>query len=123
VVDTGMHALKWDREKALSFLRAHTTLTADEAANEIDRYVVNPGQALAYMVGELEFQRLRRTAEARLGPRFDLREFHDVLLTHGAVPMAVVARTVAHWLDAKQPSAAQAPPEGSGGARTAPERK
>jgi len=125
VVDTGMHALKWDREKALSFLRDHTTLTAGEAANEIDRYVVNPGQALAYMVGELEIQKLRRTAEARLGPRFDLREFHDVILTHGAVPMAVAARTVAQWLDAKQPPAAPVPSaqEGSAGAQTAPERK
>ena len=125
VVDTGMHALKWDREKALSFLRDHTTLTAGEAANEIDRYVVNPGQALAYMVGELEIQKLRRTAEARLGPRFDLREFHDVILTHGAVPMAVAARTVAQWLDAKQPPAAPVPSaqEGGAGAQTAPERK
>lgn len=107
VVDTGMHALKWEREKALAFLREHTTLTADEAANEIDRYVVNPGQALAYLVGELALQRLRREAEERLGPRFDLKEFHGVVLHHGAVPLSVVARQVGRWLDAKQPGGAR----------------
>jgi uncharacterized protein (DUF885 family) len=98
VVDTGMHALHWDRDKALQFLRDHTTLTADEAANEIDRYVTMPGQALGYMVGEVEFFDLRKRARDRLGDRFDLKAFHQVVLGRGAVPMSSLARIVDAWL-------------------------
>jgi uncharacterized protein (DUF885 family) len=101
VVDTGMHALKWDREKALQFLVEHTTLTQDEAANEIDRYLVMPGQALGYMIGESEIFRLREKAQQRLGDKFDVKEFHDVVLSHGAVPIGVLARLVDDWLDAR----------------------
>ncbi|GAC1346499.1 MAG: DUF885 domain-containing protein [Myxococcales bacterium] len=101
VVDTGMHALHWDRDRAIAFLRAHTTLSPSEAANEIDRYVTMPGQALAYLVGELEIFRLRRAAEQRLGDRFELKEFHDVLLTHGALPLPEAGRLVFEWLDRK----------------------
>ncbi|MFL5423392.1 MAG: DUF885 domain-containing protein [Myxococcales bacterium] len=107
VVDTGMHALKWDREKALQFLIDHTTLTHEEAANEIDRYVVMPGQALAYMVGETEILRLRDKARQRLGDKFDVKEFHDVVLSHGAVPLGVLSRVVDDWLSgggAKKPA-------------------
>ena len=67
VVDTGMHALKWNRERALQYLREHTTLAPEEAANEIDRYAIHPAQALAYMVGELELFRLRDEARKRMG--------------------------------------------------------
>lgn len=98
VVDTGMHALKWDREKALRFLRDHTTLTPDEASNEIDRYIIMQGQALAYLVGELEFFRLRHQAEEKLGKKFELKAFHDVVLNHGAVPMTVVEKLVDDWI-------------------------
>ena len=101
VVDTGMHALHWNREKALQFLRDHTTLPAQEAENEIDRYVIMPGQALAYMVGEQEIFRLRHQAEQRLGDRFDLKEFHDVVLDHGAVPLSVLGRLVDEWVQRK----------------------
>ncbi|HWE24401.1 MAG TPA: DUF885 domain-containing protein [Myxococcales bacterium] len=94
VVDTGMHALKWNRERALQFLREHTTLAPDEAANEIDRYATHPAQALAYMVGELELFRLRDDAHKRLGDRFDLRAFHDAVLAHGAVPLSSLERIV-----------------------------
>jgi uncharacterized protein (DUF885 family) len=92
VVDTGMHALKWDRERALAYLREHTTLSADEAANEIDRYAIDPAQALAYMVGELELFRLRDQTRQRMGERFDLRAFHDAVLAHGAVPLSSLER-------------------------------
>jgi uncharacterized protein (DUF885 family) len=95
-----MHALKWDREKALQFLIDHTTLTQEEAANEIDRYLVMPGQALAYMVGESEILRQRDKARQRLGDKFDVKEFHDVLLSHGAVPLGVLSRLVDDWLPA-----------------------
>ena len=101
VVDTGMHALHWDREKALRFLRDHTTLPEQEAENEIDRYVIMPGQALAYMVGEQEIFRLRHEAERRLGDKFDLKEFHDVVLDHGAVPLVVLGRMVEEWVQRK----------------------
>jgi uncharacterized protein (DUF885 family) len=92
VVDTGMHALKWDRARALAYLREHTTLSADEAGNEIDRYAIHPAQALAYMVGELELFRLRDEARKRMGERFDLRAFHDAVLAHGAVPLSSLER-------------------------------
>ena len=101
VVDTGMHSLRWDRDRALAFLRDHTTLSPDEAANEIDRYVIMPGQALAYLVGELEIFRLRRAAEQRLGERFDLKELHDVILSHGAIPLPELGRLVGEWIDRK----------------------
>src|SRR5229473_3173259 len=94
VVDTGMHALKWDRERALSYLREHTTLSPDEAANEIDRYAIHPAQALAYMVGQLELFRLRDEARKRMGDRFDLRAFHDAVLAHGAVPLSSLERVL-----------------------------
>ena len=102
VVDTGMHSLHWDRERALQFLREHTTLPDQEAANEIDRYVVWPGQALAYMVGELELMRIRREAEQRLAGKFDLKEFHEVVLNHGAIPLRTLARIAGEWLDRKR---------------------
>jgi uncharacterized protein (DUF885 family) len=94
VVDTGMHALKWNRNRALQFLREHTTLSDEEAANEIDRYAIHPAQALAYMVGELELFRLRDDARKSMGDRFDLRSFHDAVLAHGAVPLSSLERIV-----------------------------
>ena len=102
VVDTGMHALKWDRAKALQFLIDHTTLTPDEAANEIDRYLIMPGQALGYLVGELEMFRLRHQAEKQLGDRFDIKAFHEVVLNHGAVPLPVLAKLVGDWTAEQQ---------------------
>jgi uncharacterized protein (DUF885 family) len=104
VVDTGMHALKWDREKALQFLLEHTTLTKNEAANEIDRYLVMPGQALGYMIGESEIFRLRDLARQRLGDKFDIKEFHQVVLSHGAVPLTVLATLIGEWLDRPGPA-------------------
>jgi uncharacterized protein (DUF885 family) len=101
VVDTGMHALKWDRERAVQFLREHTTLAPEEAANEIDRYAIYPAQALAYMVGQLELFRLRESASAKLGTSFDLRDFHDAVLAHGAVPLSSLERIVNDYVHAR----------------------
>jgi uncharacterized protein (DUF885 family) len=90
VVDTGVHALGWTREAAEQFLLEHTALSPANIRNEVDRYITWPGQALAYKTGELELLRLRREAEATLGPRFDIKRFHDAVLQGGSVPLTVL---------------------------------
>ena len=94
VVDTGLHQLGWSRGQAVDYLLANSALTRTNVENEVDRYVAWPGQALAYMVGRLELVRLRELAQARLGGRFDLRAFHDVVLGTGGVPLSVLAEVV-----------------------------
>jgi uncharacterized protein (DUF885 family) len=103
VVDTGMHALGWTRGQAIDFLKQHSALGENNIANEVDRYIVWPGQALAYKVGQLEIVRLRREAEARLGPRFDIKRFHDAVLGAGAVSLPVLQGLVAAWLEEEAP--------------------
>ncbi|MBC8121427.1 MAG: DUF885 domain-containing protein [Gemmatimonadaceae bacterium] len=98
VVDSGMHALGWDRQKALDYLYENTALSKLDAENEIDRYIIWPGQALAYKVGQLEILRLREQAKERLGSRFDLRQFHDVVLKNGAVTLPVLEAQVNAWV-------------------------
>ncbi len=93
VVDTGMHAFGWSRDRAIAFMLEHTALAADNVINEIDRYITWPGQALAYKLGQLEIQRLSDEARARLGGRFDVRAFHDAVLRNGALPLPTL-RTV-----------------------------
>ncbi|HKE15914.1 MAG TPA: DUF885 domain-containing protein [Kofleriaceae bacterium] len=99
VVDTGIHAMGWTREEAEKYMREHTALTDENIRNEVDRYISWPGQALAYKVGQLEIWRLRREAEQALGPRFDLRRFHDVVLQNGAVTLPVLAGEVKRWIE------------------------
>jgi uncharacterized protein (DUF885 family) len=99
VTDSGMHALGWSRERALEYMLANTALTPLDAGNEIDRYIVWPGQALAYKVGQLEILRLRAAARERLGERFDLRGFHDVVLGSGAVTLPILRRQVEAWVE------------------------
>ena len=94
VVDTGMHALGWSRSSAIDFMRAHTALGANNIANEVDRYIVWPGQALAYKTGQLEILRLRAEARAAMGPAFDIRAFHDAVLGGGALPLATLREVV-----------------------------
>jgi len=94
VVDTGLHAFGWGRDQAIDYMLANSALTRTNVENEVDRYVADPGQALAYMVGRLELVRLRRLAADRQGPRFDLRAFHDLVLGTGGVPLAVLAEAV-----------------------------
>jgi len=98
VVDTGIHALGWSRTQAVELLVSSTTSARNNIENEVDRYIGWPGQALAYKIGELELRRLRREAEARLGPAFDLRRFHDVVLGRGALSLPVLAGEVERWL-------------------------
>lgn len=97
VVDTGMHAEGWSRARAIAYLRDNTPLSDLEIGNEIDRYIAYPGQALAYMVGRLEIQRMRADAQARLGQAFDIRAFHDVVLGNGPLPLAVLDEVVSAW--------------------------
>ncbi len=101
VVDTGMHALGWTRQQAIDFLAAHTALGPNNIANEVDRYIVWPGQALAYKTGQLEILRLRREAERRLGARFSIKAFHDAVLGSGAVSLPVLGALVERWLAAE----------------------
>ena len=94
VIDTGLHALGWSREQAVDFLSANTALSLHECATEVDRYLSWPGQALAYKLGELELRDLRRRAEERLGARFDVRAFHDLVLEAGTLPLPLLRERV-----------------------------
>ncbi|MDT8914890.1 DUF885 domain-containing protein [Amycolatopsis sp. PS_44_ISF1] len=98
VVDTGLHALGWSRQQAVDYLIENTPMAPVEIEAEVDRYIGYPGQALAYMVGRLEIQRVRAAAEARLGSRFDVRAFHDVVLSGGALPLSVLEAVVSEWV-------------------------
>ena len=102
VVDTGMHARQWSREQSIDYMRAKTGMTEAEVTREIERYVVWPGQATSYKVGQLALLRMRADAERALGPKFDLREFHEVLLMNGSMPLAVVEETVRQWVESQQ---------------------
>ncbi|MBF6606684.1 MAG: DUF885 domain-containing protein [Chloroflexi bacterium] len=94
VVDTGIHALGWSRQAAIDFMVGNSALAANNIANEVDRYIVWPGQALAYKSGQLELLALRREAESTLGERFDIRAFHDLVLESGAVALRTLRRIV-----------------------------
>jgi uncharacterized protein (DUF885 family) len=98
VVDSGMHALGWTRQRALDYLTAHTTETPSHAAAEIDRYIAVPAQATAYMIGNLEIRKLRGEAEQALGSRFDIRAFHDTVLEDGALPLWVLREKISRWI-------------------------
>lgn len=98
VVDTGMHALGWSRQQAIDFMTTHTALAPNNIANEVDRYIGMPGQALAYKTGQLEMLRLRADARSRLGAAFDIRAFHDTLLGNGAIALATLRDVVEAWI-------------------------
>ena len=98
VVDTGMHALGWSRDRAMAFMVDHTALAENNIANEVDRYLAIPGQALAYKLGQLEILRLRDRARDALGSRFDIRAFHDVVLGQGAVGLRTLGGIVEAWI-------------------------
>ncbi len=100
VVDTGLHAFGWSRDAAIEYMLDNTLLSRANVENEVDRYIAWPGQALAYMLGRIEIQRLRAEAEERLGERFGLAAFHDELLRHGPLPLEVLRGVIERWIGA-----------------------
>jgi uncharacterized protein (DUF885 family) len=102
VVDTGMHAFGWSRERAIRFLLDNTGLSEAEAQSEIDRYITWPAQALAYKIGEIRIRALRANAEQALGDNFDIRRFHDTVLGNGSLPIAVLEEVVRDWIEGEK---------------------
>lgn len=98
VVDTGLHALGWSRDQAIAYMIDHSPMTRTQVEGEIDRYISSPGQALGYMMGRLEIDRIRKDAELALGDGFDLKEFHDAVLSTGSVPISTLRRVVVDWM-------------------------
>jgi len=102
VVDTGLHYMGWTRQQAIDYFMANAAKTEADIVNEIDRYISDPGQALAYKIGQLKFLELRARAEQALGDRYDIRAFHDTVLATGAVPLDILERTVDEWIAARK---------------------
>lgn len=98
VVDTGIHTRGWSRARAIAYMRAHTALSDHEVRTEVDRYISWPAQALSYKLGELRIRALRARAERALGERFDIRAFHDQVLSTGSVPLPVLEQHIEEWL-------------------------
>jgi uncharacterized protein (DUF885 family) len=102
VVDTGMHAKGWTREQAIDYFRANTALGDADIKAEVERYIAWPGQALAYKVGQLKILELRRRAQAKLGPRFDIRAFHAQVVDSGSLPLAVLEKKIDRWIESQK---------------------
>jgi uncharacterized protein (DUF885 family) len=99
VLDAGIHAKGWTRDQAVAFLTAHTVVAPRIVQGEVDRYISVPGQASAYMLGNLEIRALRSEAERRLGDRFDIREFHDRVLEDGSLPLPALRVKLLAWME------------------------
>jgi uncharacterized protein (DUF885 family) len=102
VVDTGAHARKWTREQMIDYMLANNPMKEDEAAKEVERYIDNPGQALSYKIGMIRILDLRERAQRELGPKFDIRDFHDVVLKNGAVPLIILEQLIDDYIAAKK---------------------
>jgi uncharacterized protein (DUF885 family) len=101
-VDTGIHAKGWSREQAIDYILKNSSRGRSNAVAEAERYIAMPGQALAYKTGQMKIRALRTRAEAALGPKFDVREFHDQVLGSGALPLAVLEAKVDRWVAGKR---------------------
>ncbi|MFL6750576.1 MAG: DUF885 domain-containing protein, partial [Sphingomicrobium sp.] len=102
VVDTGIHSKGWTREQAIDYMMAHSDMGKTDATAEVERYIAIPSQALAYKTGAMTIQRLRRKAEAELGSKFDIREFHAQVLMTGALPLAILEQKIDRWIASKK---------------------
>jgi uncharacterized protein (DUF885 family) len=102
VVDTGIHAMRWTREEAIDYMLANTGMVESDVVAEIERYFVIPGQATAYKVGMIKLLELREYAERELGDRFDIRKFHNVVLTNGSVPLDILEELVHEYVEAEK---------------------
>ncbi|MGH6707026.1 MAG: DUF885 family protein, partial [Sphingomicrobium sp.] len=98
VVDTGMHAKGWSKKQAIDFMTDNSALSAANIEAEVNRYIADPGQALAYKLGELKIRELRAKSEKALGEKFDLRRFHDAVLGQGAVPLDTLETQIDAWI-------------------------
>ncbi|MFL9840160.1 DUF885 domain-containing protein [Sphingomonas sp. ST-64] len=102
VTDTGLHAKKWSREQAIDYFKANSSISPADIEREVNRYINNPGQATSYMIGQLKITELRKRAQTALGDRFDIRDFHEVVLRNGAVPLDVLEEEVDRYIAAKK---------------------
>ena len=102
VVDTGLHAKGWSREQAIDYMLANSGMGRSDATAEVERYIAWPGQALGYKIGALTIQRLKRTAQDKLGAKFDIRGFHDQVLGSGALPLPILEAKLGRWIAAQQ---------------------
>ena len=107
VVDTGIHSLQWSREDAIDYLRENTSFTEEEITREVERYIVWPGQATSYKTGQMRIRQLRDFAQAELGDAFDYGEFHDVVLTNGSLPLAVLTQLINDYVEETRAETAQ----------------
>ena len=99
VVDTGLHYKGWSREQAIQYLLDNSTRTESDATSEIERYMIMPGQALAYKTGQLKIQELRDYAEQKMGDKFDIKHFHNLILLDGPLPMPLLEKKIKDWAD------------------------
>ena len=108
VVDTGLHSKNWTREQVVQFFHDHSAIDEVEVQTETDRYIVWPGQALGYKIGQLKILELRERAKKELGDKFDIREFHDEVLGAGALPLDVLEQRIDDWIAAEKGTAKNA---------------
>nr|WP_322619030.1 DUF885 family protein [Arenimonas daejeonensis] len=108
VVDTGLHYYGWSRQQAIDYMLANSSMAESDVVAEVERYIVIPGQALAYKVGQRVIRELREEAEAELGDRFDVRAFHRQVLVDGALPMGVLQTKIREWIAAEKAKPAAA---------------
>jgi len=102
VVDTGSHSKKWTRQQMIDYMMANNPMTLEDATKEVERYIDNPGQALSYKVGMMKILDLREKAKTELGDKFDIRDFHDVVLKNGAVPLPILEELVDAYIAKKK---------------------
>ncbi|MBU0865946.1 MAG: DUF885 domain-containing protein, partial [Alphaproteobacteria bacterium] len=102
VLDSGIHSKRWTREQAIAYFKANSSVSDTDIAREVDRYFNWPGQATSYMVGQLKIAELRERAERELGARFDIRDFHEAVLSEGALPLDILEERVTRYIKVKQ---------------------